>query len=454
MPHSLLPTSHSPPCLIHLDMNSYFASVEQQANPLLRGRPLGVCAYLHKNGCVIAASIEAKARGMKVGMTMEEAKGMIPDAVFIENDPPKYRAVTSRVFGILHETCDRVEHYSIDESFLDMTGWVRDPAEAAFLMARVRRRIHDEVGEWLRCSIGIAPTRFLAKLASELEKPSGLSVITHENLDEVLSRLDLEDIHGVGRRMRKRIEALGINTPIELKRAPIANLMHAFGINGYMLWAKLNATDIEEVDADPGPPKSIGHSYCVPMSANRQGKIRAILAKLAEKAARRMRREELFAGAVSVGVGFRDEGGRMRGEFPPFPPHPSPFSGGGDSDFTRFDEPVDDSFTLVGAAMNLLDGMWDGKQAVSFLAVTFSEFGSPSGQMEFVASGVGRRCVGRPTPDATTQRRPSLSRAMDAIKDKYGDEALILGHAFGVSRDDAPERIGFRKTDGVEARWS
>jgi nucleotidyltransferase/DNA polymerase involved in DNA repair len=434
--------NHAPPCLIHLDMNSYFASVEQQANPLLRGKPLGVCAYLHKNGCVIAASIEAKARGMKVGMTMEEAKGMIPDAVFVENDPPKYRAVTSRVFGILHETCDRVEHYSIDESFLDMTGWVRDPAEAAFLMARVRRRIHDEVGEWLRCSIGIAPTRFLAKLASELEKPSGLSIITQENLDEVLSRLDLEDIHGVGRRMRKRIEALGIRTPIELKRAPIANLMHAFGINGYMLWAKLNATDIEEIDADPGPPKSIGHSYCVPMTANRQGKIRAILAKLAEKAARRMRREELFAGTVSVNVGFKGEGGGMKGD------HPVSFWHGGDSDFTRFDEPVDDSFTLVGAALNLLDSMWDGKQAVSFLAVTFSEFGSPSGQMEIVASGVGRRCVG--SADA---RRPFLSRAMDAIKDKHGDESLILGHAFGVARADAPERIGFRKTDGVEMGW-
>jgi len=440
------PACHASPCLVHLDMNSYFASVEQQANPLLRGRPLGVCAYLHKNGCVIAASIEAKARGMKVGMTMAEARDVAPDAVFVENDPPKYRAVTSRVFGILHETCDRVEHYSIDEAFLDMTGWVRDPAEAAFIMARVRRRISTEVGEWLRCSIGIAPTRFFAKLASDIEKPSGLVIVTPENLDETLARLELEDIFGIGRKMKRRIEALGYRTPLELKRAPVANLMQAFGINGYMLWAKLNAIDIEEIHADPGPPKSIGHSYCVPQTANRDGKIEAILAKLAEKAARRLRREGLFARAVSVNVGFRDI---------PSPHHPISFYKGGDFDFNRLDTPADDSMTLVGTALRLLRKMWDGRRTVSFLAVTYSEFGEPSGQMALGAwlrgGVVAWDRYSRPMqrrPHATTQ----LSRAMDAVKDRYGEEALILGSMSGVTQDDAPDRIGFRKTEGVEIR--
>ncbi|MFZ2804712.1 MAG: DNA polymerase IV, partial [Patescibacteria group bacterium] len=224
--------------IVHLDMNSYFASVEQQANHTLRGKPLGVCAYLHKHGCVIAASIEAKRMGMKVGMSVEEAQLKVPGAVFVENDPAKYRAVTSRVFGILHELTDHVEHYSIDEAFLDLTGWYRDPAEAAWAMTKVRARIRDEVGDWLRCSIGIAPTRFLAKTASDLEKPNGLVVIDHENLDSILARLDLEDVCGIGPRIRKRLNRLGIETLLDVKRYPIGNLMQAFGKYGLFLWCK------------------------------------------------------------------------------------------------------------------------------------------------------------------------------------------------------------------------
>jgi DNA polymerase-4 len=276
--------------IVHVDMNSYFASVEQQANPFLRGRPLGVCAYLREYGCVIAASIEAKRLGMKVGMTVKQARERVPGAVFVENDPAKYRAVTSRVFSILHEYSDQVEHYSIDEAFLDVTDWYRDAAEAAWVFTRVRRRIRDEVGEWLRCSIGIAPTRFLAKTASDMEKPNGLVVINQENLDVILDRLDLEDVCGIGPRTRKRLERLGYYRLLEVKRAPIGNLMRAFGKQGLFLWCKLHGMEFEKVvPADAKLPKSVGHSYCVPDRVNQEGKIEATLMRLTERAGRRMR---------------------------------------------------------------------------------------------------------------------------------------------------------------------
>ncbi len=178
--------------IIHLDMNSYFASVEQQANPTLRGKPVGVCAYLHPSGCVIAASVEAKRMGVKVGMSLQDARKACRSTVFIQNDPTKYRAVTSRLFKILHELSDTIEHYSIDEAFVDLTGWVKDEAEAAFLAARVKRRIKTEIGDWLRCSVGIAPTRFLAKFGSDRQKPDGLVIITKENLDSYLAKVKLE----------------------------------------------------------------------------------------------------------------------------------------------------------------------------------------------------------------------------------------------------------------------
>ncbi|HWQ99610.1 MAG TPA: hypothetical protein VN397_02045 [Candidatus Methylomirabilis sp.] len=420
-------------------MNSYFASVEQQANPFLRGRPLGVCAYLHRHGCVIAASIEAKERGMKVGMTMEEAQEKAPNAVFVQNDPGKYRAVTSRVFSILHELTDSVEHYSIDEAFLDLTGWYRDPAEAAWALARARRRITDEVGEWLRCSIGIAPTRFLAKLGSDIQKPSGLTVITPENLDEILSKLDLEDVCGIGPRIRRRIERLGYWSLVELKRAAIPNLIRAFGKNGYFLWAKLNGLEVERVASEELPPKSIGHSYCVPSSVNREGRAEAVLAKLTERAARRLRTHGFLAGVVSVavGVGARDHR-----------PYGFGSSSVGGSEFTRLDEPADDSFTLVGAATRLLYDMWDGKAPVNFLAVTLMELAAPSRQERL---GFGCRVRTHDNRQPTIDNRAAaLSAAADLVRDKHGDEALVLGRMFKVGIEEAPDRIGFRKTNGVD----
>lgn len=417
--------------IAHLDMNSFFATVEQQANPFLRGRPVGVCAYLHRNGCVIAASIEAKQRGMKVGMNMDEARKKVPDAVFVQNEPAKYRAVTSRVFSLLHELSDEVEHYSIDEAFLDLTGWYRDAAEAAWALTRIRRRMYAEVGEWLHCSIGIAPTRFLAKLASDYQKPCGLTIVTPENLDETLASLDLEDMCGIGPRMRRRIVRLGYETPLELKQAPLENLMNAFGQYGYTIWMKLNGQEVEDVASEAAPPKSIGHSHCIPNSVNREGKVEAVLTKLTERAARRLRHEELLAGAVFVSVGLRDDD--MGGWY-----------GGGGGEFVRLDEPADDSFTLAGAARGLLHELWDGREPVRFLAVTFTELCHPSGQLR-----IGKWGVGSGESERDTKRLASLSKAADLVRDKHGEESISLGGMFQLSGDYAPDRIGFRKTDGV-----
>lgn len=408
--------------IAHVDMNSFFASVEQQANPFLRGRPLGVCAYLHKKGCVIAVSVEAKERGMKVGMTVEEAREKVPNAVFVQNDPAKYRAVTSRVFSILHELSDEVEHYSIDEAFLDLTGWYRDSAEAAWALTRVRERIYHEVGEWLRCSIGIAPTRFLAKLGSDYQKPSGLTVVTPENLDEMLANLELEDINGIGPRMRKRISRLGYQNPLELKRAPLGNLINAFGQYGYTMWMKLNGHEVEDVIGEAVPPKSIGHSYCVPNTVNREGKVEAVFTKLVERAARRLRGDGLLAGTVMTAVSFR--------------------RGGGGYEFLHLDEAADDSFTLIEVATNLLRRMWNGREPVSFLAITFTDLDVPTGQLPLMHF--------HPSEYRTDERLKLLSKTADEVRDKYGDMSLFLGRLWGVTVDDAPDRIGFRKTNGVD----
>jgi DNA polymerase-4 len=423
----------------HVDMNSYFASVEQQANPHLRGKPVGVCAYLHEFGCVIAASVEAKKMGMKVGMLVKEAREAVPTAVFVQNDPGKYRAVTSRVFALFHELTDRVEHYSIDEAFLDLTGWYRDPAEAAFALSRTKSRITSEIGEWLRCSVGLAPTRFLAKTASDLKKPDGLTIITHENLDDVLSRLDLEDVCGIGPRIRKRLERLGYRNLMLIKNGPTENLIREFGMYGFFLQAKLQARDIEQVEqAGERVPKSFGHSYCVPDRVNREKKVAATLVRLTERAGRRMRSFGLAASGIAVSVGIREDGGPR-----PTGPFWTPGSDGpGGSTHAWLAEPADDSFTLVGKALELLRELWHGER-VNFLAVTLFDVGPPTNQGSLGLKVEGLR------EEMAPERRTAVSKAMDQIRDRYGLEAVVMGDMAGLG-DEAPDRIGFRKTEGVD----
>ncbi len=427
--------------IAHVDMNSYFASVEQQANPHLRGRPLGVCAYLHRHGCVIAASIEAKRLGMKVGMTMKEARMRVPSAVFVQNDPPKYRAVTSRVFSILHELTDRVEHYSIDEAFLDLTGWYRDAAEAAWALIRARHRILDEVGEWLKCSIGIAPTKFLAKTASDMEKPNGLVIIDHENLDQVLAKLELDDVCGIGPRIKIRLERLGIKSLLDVKHYPVENLMCAFGKYGLFLWYKLHGIEFEKIQtAYELPPKSIGHSYCVPNHVSREGKILPVFTKLVERAGRRLRVLGLLAETVSVAVSLRGASGANDAAISFSHPYER-----GAYDFMHLDEPASDSFTLTRTACDLLRGLWND-EPVNFLAVTLSDFSRSTGQqrLEFL----GCHCFFS-LRLARNDRRKLASNAADLVRDRYGDEAIMFGSMLGAETH-APDRIGFRKTGELE----
>lgn len=413
--------------IIHVDMNSYFASVEQQANPSLRGRPVGVCAYLHPHGCVIAASVEAKQRGVKVGMTVDQAREACQQTIFVQNDPTKYRAVTSRLFKILHDLSDTIEHYSIDEAFVDLTGWARDEAEAAFLASRVKYRLTHEVGDWLRCSVGIAPTRFLAKFGSDLKKPDGLTIVNTSNLDDYLSRVSLEDLCGIGPRLRKRLERVGIRTPLELKYHPIGNLMRILGKNGYYWWSRLRAIECETLSSGDTLPKSVGHSYCVPNRVNKEGNVEAVLTRLAERAGRRLRAYGMLAETISVAVGFR---------------HSDAYIG----DWTRFDQPVDDSFSIVRQTSRLLHQTWK-HEPVRFLAVTLGELSLPDGQMRFgdlLEAAHGAH-------DAPGLRDPSIlrvSKSVDSIRDRYGDRSIVFGRMFRLG-DEAPDRIGFRKIVGA-----
>ncbi|MFZ2803809.1 MAG: hypothetical protein WA001_01155, partial [Patescibacteria group bacterium] len=211
---------------------------------------------------------------------------------------------------------------------------------------------------------------------------------------------------------------------------------------GLFLWCKLHAMEFEKVtDADSTLPKSVGHSYCVPNRVNKDGKVPSVLMRLAERAGRRMRALGLRAESVHVTVGFRAPTFAA-----PTGPFWTPLSGQGDSTSFTLPEPAADSFTLVGTTLDLLSDIWHG-EPVNFLAVTFADLSEPN----FQARLDDGRTSDKENWLNIRDRRVRASSAVDFIRDRYGDEAIMFGRMLELD-GEAPDRIGFRKTEGLDVR--
>lgn len=244
---------HTQPTVLFVDMNSFFASCEQQVNYWLRGRPVGVCVYTGPNGCVIAPSVEAKARGVKTGMRLDEAMVLCPDLVPVETHPTRYREYHVRIVDVLRRFADDVVPKSIDEAVVDLTNYQLVYKDMRQVAMDIKRTIRQEVGDWLRCSIGIAPNVFLAKLASDVQKPDGLTMISPATIDDVLRPLRLTDLPGIGERMAARLVAGGINTPLALRYASPEHLRTTCqSIVGWHWHLRLNFGGEVDLDANSG----------------------------------------------------------------------------------------------------------------------------------------------------------------------------------------------------------
>lgn len=226
--------------VLFIDMNSYFARCEQQANYWLRNRPVGVCVYTGKYGCVISLSTEAKARGLKAGMRLNDAMAVCPDLVPVESNPERYREYHKKIIQVLQGYCKDVVAKSIDEAIINLGHY--DHLDPLTIAKQIKQDILDKVGDWLTCSIGIAPNAFLAKLASVRgKKLDGLLMITPQNIDDILRPLKLGDMPGIGGNMSYRLERAGINTPLEMRYAGPDRLKTIFkGIEGIYWHYRLN----------------------------------------------------------------------------------------------------------------------------------------------------------------------------------------------------------------------
>ncbi len=279
--------------VLHVDMNSYFATLEQQANPLLRGQPIAVSGRPHIYSVVAAASIEAKKFGVRSGMNTIEAKKLCPRLIFIPGDPAKYIDITGKLIKIFKSYTPMIEIFSIDEVFLEVFS---DPKKIAL---EIKSRIKTEIGNWMVCSIGIAPNKLLAKLASEKQKPDGLTIIDKNNLDEMLLSSKLDDFCGIGRKILERLQEMGIENVTQLRKISEEYLVAAFGIRGKEIRNMAFGIDNSSLIPDYATPeaKSFSHSLTLPKETSDRSYIDSILIYLCEKVARRMRADN-FCGRV------------------------------------------------------------------------------------------------------------------------------------------------------------
>lgn len=300
--------------ILHVDMNSYFASCEQQADPSLRGKPIVVSGKPHIRSVVASASKEAKKLGVKSGMSTWEAKKVCPSLIFIPGDPEKYIAITNKLFTIFHSFTPYVEFFSVDEAFLDVTSTSPLFGGAISIANSIKKHIKEEIGEWLTCSIGISFNKFLAKLASDLKKPDGLVIIDHNNLFTVLYSVDLTDFCGIGERIERRLNNLGIFTVSALAGTPVEILTQKFGIYGETLHNMslgIDHSPIVPTFATP-PPKSYSHAFTLPFDTRDFFSVKKTLYRLSEKVGRRLRHDGFGAKIIHLYLRFSDFDGFSR----------------------------------------------------------------------------------------------------------------------------------------------
>ena len=292
--------------IMHIDMNAFFASVEQQINPSLRGKPIAVVGS-NERTVVTTSSYEARAYGVKTGMTKYEAKRLCPHIILVEGNTSRYTDTCRRLVKIYSHYTPLIEVYSVDEVFLDIAGSIPLFNSAVDIAKKIKQDIHKYLGG-LTCSIGIAPNKLLAKLASDMKKPDGLFIIQEKDVRSLLENLPVQQLWGIGSKLAKHLASIGITTCGELGRASMPQLKHTFGIIGERL--VLMAQGIDDSPVIPlekeSDVKSVGHSMTLEKDISDMETIERLILQLSEMVGRRMRKGGYSGRTVALTIRYSD----------------------------------------------------------------------------------------------------------------------------------------------------
>ncbi len=398
---------------LYVDFNSYFASVEQQLLPELRGKPIGVLAVMAETTCCIAASYEAKAFGIKTGTLVSEARKLCPDMIFVEARPSVYVQYHHQLIEIV-ESCTHVEKVlSIDEMVCKLTGSQQVPENALKLAGRIKHKINEQF-DYIRCSIGIAPNTFLAKVASNMQKPDGCVLIEQHELPQRLFGLKLRDLNGIGKQMEARLNRYKITTVEQLYAANRQQLQTAWGsIEGERMYDKLRGLEPYYVK---NARSSLGHSHVMPPEQRNEVGVKAVLHRLLQKACMRMRSYDLLTSRISVKVKFRNA--------PSWQMESSV-------------SPTDNTLRLIEALEIFMQHYPKIKTEPYAVGVSFSCL---------VTADEVARDLFQIEPLENEKR---LNKAIDTLNLKFGKNTIYFGGAHEALKD-APMRIAFNHIPDIE----
>lgn len=371
--------------VMHIDMNAFFASVEQQANPELRGKPIAVIGS-HGRTVITTSSYEARRYGVKTGMAKWEALKVCPQLICVVGDNRKYTYTSSKIIEMMRDYTPLVEVFSIDEAWLDITHSLSLFGSAERIAYLLKARIRQSFG--ITCSIGIAPNKLLAKLASDMKKPDGLTIIRPEEVHRVLETIPAHDLCGIGRKMARHLALLSIKTCGQLGRADEQLLTRRFGVMGkrYKEWGQ--GIDHSPVipQEDDDEVKSVGHSMTLRRDLDTRDAILKYLLQLSEMVGRRARRYGVAGRTVTLYVRFADY-------------------------FTSFNKQdtltshINQSDEIYRAAVGILDTTTI-RQPVRLLGVKLSNLQYHNQQLPLFPE---------------EQRKTRMVQAMDAVNNKLGD---------------------------------
>lgn len=398
---------------LYVDFNSYFASVEQQLEPRLRGKPIGVLAVMAETTCCIAASYEAKAFGIKTGTGVRDARKLCKDIEFVEARPPLYIDLHHKLIALV-ESCTHVEKVlSIDEMMCKLTGSQRMKENALKLADKIKQTIYQHY-PYIRCSIGIAPNTFLAKTASNMQKPDGCVVIEDSDIPHRLYSLKLRDLNGIGRQMEQRLNRYKIYSVEDLYALNRDQMRSAWGsVEGERYYDKIRGLEPYYVK---NARSSLGHSHVLPPEQRNRDNAKAVLHRLLQKAAMRMRSYDLLTSRISIKVKFRD--------------YPSFY---GESAISA----TDNTLSLTQS----LETLWQRYPQHNAIPVAVGVSFSALSHVNEAAYDL--------FAEKPTENEKKLNKAMDALNLKYGKNTVYFAGAHQALKS-APMRIAFNHIPDLE----
>jgi DNA polymerase-4 len=401
--------------ILHIDMNAFYCSVHEAVEPdLYKGKATAVAGSVElRKGIIVTCSYPARAKGIKTGMLVGQAQKLCPELIIIRPNFDLYREFSRRFMTIVYEYSPLLEAMSIDECYVDITGSKQfgTPLEIA---GRIQNRIREEL--LLPCSIGVAPNKLLAKMASDMKKPNGISVLRKRDVPLLLWGRPCADLYGIGHKTAEKLKRLNIHTLGQLAAAQEKLLTEQFGVMGIALKHAANGQNDSPVQPEREQSKSIGHTTTLPINFTERPDIHRVFLNLADQVGRRLRKQQLLAQTVQITIRDPDMRTITRA--------------------AKLQAPMDNREDIYRMACKLFDDHWSPGKPVRLLGITLQSL-------------VDKNEAAVQLDLFDYQKQPGkerLNKALDALRDKFGESAILTA---GMLGDDPSALIRNHKARGT-----